>query len=126
MAKRYWNDALWSPSYFAASCGGAPISILKEYIEQQRKPIQRALYPRLGGRGFTAYWINAQSFWRPLLHLLQRLDGRSGPLQLYLMRLPQRYARVLEAQLDASAQLSRDVVFPIECRTDLQAKNRSV
>jgi putative transposase len=21
--KRYWNKVLWSPSYFAASCGGA-------------------------------------------------------------------------------------------------------
>ena len=30
--------ALWSPSYFAASCGGAPISIIKQYIEQQDTP----------------------------------------------------------------------------------------
>jgi putative transposase len=30
---------LWSPSYFAASCGGAPLSIVKQYIEQQRRPI---------------------------------------------------------------------------------------
>ncbi len=30
-----WAGALWSPSYFAASCGGAPISIIKQYIEQQ-------------------------------------------------------------------------------------------
>nr|WP_289645090.1 transposase [Turicimonas muris] len=28
-----WGDALWAPSYFAASCGGAPISIIKHYIE---------------------------------------------------------------------------------------------
>ncbi len=28
----------WSPSYFAASCGGAPPSIIKAYIEQQRRP----------------------------------------------------------------------------------------
>jgi putative transposase len=28
----------WSPSYFAASCGGAPLSIIAQYIEQQRKP----------------------------------------------------------------------------------------
>jgi putative transposase len=28
----------WSPSYFAASCGGAPLSIIKEYIEQQKRP----------------------------------------------------------------------------------------
>jgi putative transposase len=29
---------LWSPSYFAASCGGAPISMIRQYIEQQRRP----------------------------------------------------------------------------------------
>ncbi|MEQ4718353.1 transposase, partial [Nonomuraea sp. B19D2] len=29
---------LWSPSYFAASCGGAPLSIIRQYIEQQRRP----------------------------------------------------------------------------------------
>jgi REP element-mobilizing transposase RayT len=28
----------WSPSYFAASCGGAPLSIIKQYIEQQKRP----------------------------------------------------------------------------------------
>jgi len=28
----------WSASYFAASCGGAPLSIVKRYIEQQRRP----------------------------------------------------------------------------------------
>ncbi|HYY72177.1 MAG TPA: IS200/IS605 family transposase [Candidatus Bathyarchaeia archaeon] len=36
--KRYGKDVLWSPSYFAASCGGAPITILREYIEQQKSP----------------------------------------------------------------------------------------
>jgi putative transposase len=36
--RRYWKGVLWSPSYFAASCGGAPISILREYIEQQKRP----------------------------------------------------------------------------------------
>ena len=33
-----WEDALWPPSYFIASCGGAPISIIKQYIEQQNTP----------------------------------------------------------------------------------------
>jgi putative transposase len=28
LEKRYWNNALWSPSYFAASCGGAPLGII--------------------------------------------------------------------------------------------------
>ena len=35
---RYWKDVLWSPSYFAASCGGAPIGILRQYIAQQKSP----------------------------------------------------------------------------------------
>lgn len=34
----YWKNALWSPSYFAASCGGAPLDIIKHYIEQQTTP----------------------------------------------------------------------------------------
>ena len=38
LQKRYWKGVLWSPSYFAASCGGAPISVIKQYIEQQRIP----------------------------------------------------------------------------------------
>jgi putative transposase len=39
LARRYWRGVLWSPSYFAASCGGAPIGILKAYIEQQKTPL---------------------------------------------------------------------------------------
>ena len=34
----YWKAGLWSPSYFAASCGGAPIEIVKKYIEEQNSP----------------------------------------------------------------------------------------
>ena len=33
---RYRNGVLWSPSYFVASCGGAPLSIIRQYVEQQR------------------------------------------------------------------------------------------
>ncbi len=29
---------LWSPSYFATSVGGAPLEVVKHYIEQQAKP----------------------------------------------------------------------------------------
>jgi putative transposase len=36
--KYYWKNALWSPSYFAASCGGAPLNIIKQYIENQDIP----------------------------------------------------------------------------------------
>ena len=35
---RDWKGVLWSPSYFASSCGGAPISIVRQYIEQQQTP----------------------------------------------------------------------------------------
>ena len=33
--KYYWKGVLWSPSYFAGSCGGAPINMVRQYIEQQ-------------------------------------------------------------------------------------------
>ncbi len=36
--KKLWGGHLWSPSYFAGSCGGAPLSIIKQYIESQRTP----------------------------------------------------------------------------------------
>lgn len=35
LEKYYWRGGLWSPSYFIASCGGAPPEIVKEYIENQ-------------------------------------------------------------------------------------------
>jgi putative transposase len=38
IAERYYKDVLWSPSYFAASCGGASLSLIKQYVEQQRIP----------------------------------------------------------------------------------------
>ncbi len=39
IAKCYWKNVLWSPSYFAASCGGAPLDGIKRYIEQQATPL---------------------------------------------------------------------------------------
>lgn len=36
--EKLWGGALWSPSYFAGSCGGAPIAIIRQYIEQQNTP----------------------------------------------------------------------------------------
>ena len=35
---KLWGNALWSPSYFAGSCGGAPIALIRQYIEQQQTP----------------------------------------------------------------------------------------
>ena len=36
--RKLCGGALWSPSYFAGSCGGAPIAIIRQYIEQQQTP----------------------------------------------------------------------------------------
>ena len=38
IARHYWRGGLWSANYFAVSCGGAPIEVLRQYIEQQRAP----------------------------------------------------------------------------------------
>jgi putative transposase len=38
LKKKLWKGALWSPSYFAGSCGGAPINVIKKYIEEQDNP----------------------------------------------------------------------------------------
>ena len=39
LARHYWRtNRLWSGSYFAGSVGGAPISVLRQYIEQQHRP----------------------------------------------------------------------------------------
>ena len=36
--KPHGKTALWSPSYFAVSVGGAPIEVLINYIKNQEKP----------------------------------------------------------------------------------------
>ena len=37
---------LWSPSYFAVSCAGAPLSIIKQYIDGQARPLRAPGYAR--------------------------------------------------------------------------------
>ena len=49
LAPRYWKGVLWSPSYFAASCGDAPFNMLKSYIEQQNAPRGRLKGPYIPG-----------------------------------------------------------------------------
>ena len=36
--KYLWGDHFRSPSYFAASAGGTPLKVIKEYIENQKHP----------------------------------------------------------------------------------------
>ena len=35
----YYRNKLRSGSYFAGSVGGAPLSVLRQYIEQQNRPV---------------------------------------------------------------------------------------
>ena len=35
---KLWGTRLWSPSYFAGSCGGAPLEVIKKYIQSQDAP----------------------------------------------------------------------------------------
>ena len=40
LVRHYWRaQRLWSGSYFAGTVGGAPRSIVKQYIEQQNRPL---------------------------------------------------------------------------------------
>ncbi|WP_275462470.1 IS200/IS605 family transposase [Streptomyces noursei] len=40
LVRRYWRaQRLWSGSYFAGSVGGAPLSVVRQYIEQQNRPL---------------------------------------------------------------------------------------
>ena len=34
--RRMWGAHFWSPSYCAVSCGGAPLAVVKRYVEAQR------------------------------------------------------------------------------------------
>lgn len=45
----YWRvQRLWSGSYFAGSVGGAPISVLRQYIERQQSGPGHARASRAG------------------------------------------------------------------------------
>ncbi len=35
ISKTYWKPVFWHRSYFIMSCGGAPLSVIKKYIEDQ-------------------------------------------------------------------------------------------
>lgn len=39
LSKFYWKPVLWSGSYAIMTAGGAPLEVLKQYIQGQRKPI---------------------------------------------------------------------------------------
>lgn len=37
--KHLWSERFWSGSYFAGSVGGAPLTVVTQYIEQQNRPV---------------------------------------------------------------------------------------
>lgn len=40
LVEHYWRaQRLWSGSYYAGSVGGAPLSVVRQYIEDQRRPV---------------------------------------------------------------------------------------
>ncbi|WP_152990341.1 IS200/IS605 family transposase [Sphaerimonospora mesophila] len=64
ISRYLWGGHFWSPSYFAASCGGAPLSVIKEYIETRNARTSRpggkrgreAIPPGRERPGFLAKW----------------------------------------------------------------------
>ncbi|MGW0882114.1 IS200/IS605 family transposase [Streptomyces sp. NPDC002671] len=38
MRRYLWGGHFWSGSYFAGSCGGAPLTAVRQYIENQQRP----------------------------------------------------------------------------------------
>jgi putative transposase len=38
VSKVYWKPVFWHRSYCILTCGGAPLSVIKQYIQQQGEP----------------------------------------------------------------------------------------
>ena len=38
LKKYYWEPVFWTRAYCLLTCGGAPLAIIKQYIEKQEKP----------------------------------------------------------------------------------------
>ena len=40
LVRHYWRaNKLWSGSYFAGTVGGAPLTVVRQYIERQNRPV---------------------------------------------------------------------------------------
>ena len=53
LSQFFFKGVLCSPSYFAGSCGGASIDVVKRYIEQQQRPKEKTTHDRVKN-GFRA------------------------------------------------------------------------
>src|ERR1019366_3093817 len=54
IAKNYYKGGLWSPSYFVGSVGGAPLEVLKIYIQNQKSPEREGASSHSLKRGVSA------------------------------------------------------------------------
>lgn len=53
--KKLWGGALWSPSYFAGNCGGAPIAVIRQYVFPRKRERGQSLLLSLG-EGWDEGW----------------------------------------------------------------------
>ena len=58
LGRRFWRGHLRSPSSFVGSVGGAPLSVLHQYIDNQQRPVEAAprtpIPPRPEQQGISA------------------------------------------------------------------------
>ena len=58
LERHFWHGHLWSPSYFAGSVTGAPLSVLRQYIDDQQSPVRASprtpIPPRPEGGAISA------------------------------------------------------------------------
>ena len=95
----------WSPSYFAGSCGGAPLRIVKDYIARPETTRPAGFLPALKDQGF-----------RPRFPMRERQSlprrgqrTRSDPYgQLHLQRRHQVHRAPDETHLHPARQRSRE------------------
>ena len=101
LVRHYWRaQRLWSGSYFAGSVGGAPLTIVRQYIEQQNRPVQGTARPLAGlpARAFTTA-VNGGALARnPVAELAGAVVHRGQLLGQPLHRLGQRRERQLEVR----------------------------
>ncbi len=95
IAKCYWKNVLWSPSYFAASCGGAPLDIIKRRSLVSKSHLHTPPGPprnsassasMTGKRKMTPQ--NPRTTHRDTVHAAQEFQGHSAR-----RRSPQRALR---------------------------------
>jgi putative transposase len=57
--EKLWSDHFWSPSYCVITCGGAPLDVVKLYVENQTRP--SILAARLGAKAPEVARLSAQA-----------------------------------------------------------------